>query len=290
MLCEADVRGFLLAIAIVASALMLTSTVEAQDKSQYTLFNPTPTDQMRPFSTDRPTKSNVPYTVDAGHFQYEGDVFIYSFDNTTTPDTNNTSWVLFNPTIKAGLLNWADLEVNFNAQTILRSQTVSTGAVTQANGFGDTITRLKMNLWGNDGGTTAFALIPYGKWPTAPTPVGNGYAEGGIIAPLAISLPYGFTTILMGELDYLKNPVSPGYRANFQLLINLNRPIFENVTAYAEIYANWPNSPDLKNTYTLDFALAWTPRPNFQVDVGINIGLVSAAIPYQIYMGVAQRF
>jgi len=260
------------------------------DKSQYTIFNPTPVDQMRSFNTDRPTKSNVPYTVDAGHFQYEGDIFIYSFDNTTTPGTDNTGWVLFNPTFKAGLTNWADLEVNFSAYNIQRSMTRSTGATTQFNGFGDTFTRLKMNLWGNDGGTTAFALIPYGKWPTAPIGVGNGYAEGGLIAPLAISLPYGFTTILMGEVDYLKNPVSPGYRANFQSLINLNRSIFENVTAYAEIYAQWPNSPDLKNTYTLDFALAWTPLPNFQLDVGINIGLVPEAIPYQIYMGISQRF
>jgi hypothetical protein len=260
------------------------------DKSQYTLFNPTPKELMRPFNTDRPAKSNVPYTVDAGHFQYEGDLFIYSFDNTTTPDTNNTSWVLFNPTFKAGLTNWADLEVNFSAQNLLTSTTRGSGAASYNNGFGDTFTRLKMNLWGDDGGTTAFALIPYGKWPTAPIGVGNGYAEGGLIAPLAISLPLGFTTILMGEVDYLKNPVSPGYRANFQSLININRSIIENVTAYAEIYANWPNSPDLKNTYTLDFALAWTPLPNFQLDVGINIGLVAAAIPYQIYMGIAQRF
>jgi hypothetical protein len=262
----------------------------APDKSMYNLFNPTPKDLMRPFNTDRPTKSNVPYTVDAGHFQYEGDIFIYSFDNTTTPDTDNTSWVLFNPTFKAGLTNWADLEVNFSAQNIQRNVTRSTGATTANYGFGDTFTRLKMNLWGNDGGTTAFALIPYGKWPTAPIGVGNGYAEGGIIAPLAISLPLGFTTILMGEVDYLKNPVSPGYRANFQSLININRTIIENVTGYAEIYANWPNSPDLKNTYTLDFAIAWTPLPNFQLDVGINIGLVPAATPYQIYMGIAQRF
>src|SRR5215510_8623651 len=104
-------------------------TPKAVDKSQYTLFNPTPRDQMRPFNTDRPTKSNVPYTVDAGHFQYEGDIFIYSFDNTTTPDTNNTSWVLFNPTFKAGLTNFADFEVNFSVQNIIRSQTVSTGAL-----------------------------------------------------------------------------------------------------------------------------------------------------------------
>jgi len=31
-------------------------------------------------------------------------------------------------------------------------------------------------------------------------------------------------------------------------------------------------------------------RPHFQLDVGINIGLVAAAIPYQIYVGIAQRF
>jgi hypothetical protein len=59
---------------------------------------------------------------------------------------------------------------------------------------------------------------------------------------------------------------------------------------YAEIYANWSTHRDVRDIYTLDFALAWTPRPNFQLDVGINIGLVSAAIPYQIYMGIAQRF
>src|SRR5215831_10740358 len=129
----------------------------APDKSMYNLFNPTPKDLMRPFNTDRPTKSNVPYTVDAGHFQYEGDIFIYSFDNTTTPDTNNTSWVLFNPTFKAGVTNWADVEVNFSAQNIQRNVTRSTGATTANYGFGDTFTRLKMNLWGNDGGTTAFA-------------------------------------------------------------------------------------------------------------------------------------
>ena len=76
---------------VAAIAFAATTQARAQDKSQYTLFNPTPADQMRSFNTDRPTKSNVPYTVDAGHFQYEGDVFIYGFDNTTTPGTDRKS-------------------------------------------------------------------------------------------------------------------------------------------------------------------------------------------------------
>jgi hypothetical protein len=275
---------------LVAVLMVATVDASADDKDQYTLFNPTPVDKMRDFSTDRPTKSNVPYTVDAGHFQYEGDIFIYSHDNTSTPDTSFTTWVIGNPTFKLGLLNNVDFEVNFSAYNNIQAMTRSTGVATSVGGFGDTFTRFKWNLFGNEGGGPAFALIPYAKWPTAPQSIGNRFVEGGLIAPLAVPLPGGFTTILMGEMDILKNPNDAGYHVNFPALINLNRQIVPNLTGYAEIYANWSTSPNVRDIYTLDFALAWTPKPNFQLDIGINIGLVSAAIPYQIYMGIAQRF
>ena len=281
-------------IALVTVAMSCFTSVapvaRTQDKSLYTLFNPTPTDKMRDFSTDRPTKSNVPHTVDAGHFQYEGDIFIYSFDNTSTSDTNITTWVIGNPTFKLGLLNNMDFEVNFSAFNSVRSRTPSNGTTTAFTGFGDTFTRAKINLWGNDSGKTSMALIPYGKWPTAPQGIGNRFVEWGVIAPLAASLPAGFTTIIMGEFDYLKNPNDNGYHANFPALINVNRQIVPGVTGYAEIYANWSTSPDVRDIYTLDLAVAWSPLPNFQLDAGINIGLVPAATPYQIYLGIAQRF
>lgn len=265
----------------------------AADKDPYTLFNPTPKDQMRDFNTDRPTRSNVPYTVPAGHFQYEGDLFIYGYDNTSTPDTNITSWTVGNPTFKLGLLNNLDVEVNFSFYNSIRTATASTGASTVSQGFGDTFTRFKWNLFGNDGGGPALALIPYAKWPTAPIfpqGTGNGYVEGGLIAPLAVPLPMGFNAIIMGEMDIVKNAFDSNYRVNIPTLLNVSRTVFENVTAYAEIYANWSTNPQAPNLYTLDFALAWQPRPNFQLDVGINIGLNAAAPPYQIYMGIAQRF
>ena len=124
---------------------------------------------------------------------------------------------------------------------------VSTGASTTTTGFGDTFTRFKWNLFGNEGDGPAFALIPYAKWPTAPQGIGNRFVEGGLIAPLAVPLPAGFTAILMGEMDILKNPVDNNYHVNFPALININRPIFENVTAYAEIYANWSTNPQAPN-------------------------------------------
>ena len=285
--------AWLSAMTALGTGVIAMADAVAADKDPYTLFNPTPTDKMRDFNTDRPTKSNVPYTVPAGHFQYEGDLFIYGYDNTSTPDTNITSWTVGNPTLKLGLLNNLDVEVNFSFYNSIRTATVSTGASTISQGFGDTFTRFKWNLFGNDGGGPALALIPYAKWPTAPIfpqGTGNGYIEGGLIAPLAVPLPMGFNAIIMGEMDIVKNAFDSNYRVNIPALLNVSRTVFENVTAYAEIYANWSTNPQAPNLYTLDFALAWQPRPNFQLDVGINIGLNAAAPPYQIYMGIAQRF
>ena len=262
----------------------------AQDASQYTLFNPTPTDQMRSFSTDRPTKSSVPYTVPAGHFQYEGNLFGYAYNDTSVADTTTRSWLAANPTFKLGLLDNVDFEVSISAFNSVQATVRSSGATAGRIGFGDTFTRAKVNLFGNDGGVAALALIPYAKWPTAPLGIGNQVVEGGVVAPLALSLPYGLTAIVMGELDYLKNPNDNGYHVNIPALLNLSRTVLPNVTAYAEFYADWSTNQQVATVYTADFALAWTPRPNLQFDIGVNVGLVSAATPLQIYAGISQRF
>jgi hypothetical protein len=274
----------------VIGVVLMSGVADAQEKSQFTLFNPTPPDQMRSFSTDRPTKSNVPYTVPAGHFQYEGDLFIYSYDDRSVADTTTRSWVVGNPTFKIGVFNNTDFEVNFSAFNSVQSTARSTGATSSSTGIGNTVTRAKINLFGNDGGPAALAVIPYVQWPTAPQGIGNQFVQGGVIAPLALSLPYGFTTIVMAELDYFKNPNDNGYYVNIPALINISRSVLPGVTAYAELYADWATNPQVPNFYTADFALAWSPRPNLQFDIGVNIGLVPAATPFQIYAGIAQRF
>jgi hypothetical protein len=132
--------------------------------------------------------------------------------------------------------------------------------------------------------------MPYLKWPTAPAGIGNRFVEGGMAAPLAIALPASFTAVIMPQIDIAKNPNDAGYHTNFPALVNINRQILDGVTAYAEIYADWSTHPDVRDIYTLDFALAWSPRKNLQFDIGVYIGLVPAATPYQIYAGIAQRF
>lgn len=69
--------GYLAIGAVVLSA----TSVSAADKKQYSLFQPTPNAQLREMSTDRPDKTESPYTVDAGRFQIETDLVAYTRDS-----------------------------------------------------------------------------------------------------------------------------------------------------------------------------------------------------------------
>jgi hypothetical protein len=66
-----------LAFLLAAFTLQAFADDTVPDKSDYSLFNPTPEADLRSFSTDRPPKANSPYTVDAGHFQYETDIAVF---------------------------------------------------------------------------------------------------------------------------------------------------------------------------------------------------------------------
>src|SRR6266496_5585885 len=58
----------------------LPASTPPPDKSQYTLFNPTPVKLWRPYNTDRPSKTDSPFTIDAGVFQLESDVANWTLD------------------------------------------------------------------------------------------------------------------------------------------------------------------------------------------------------------------
>jgi hypothetical protein len=258
------------------------------DKNQYWLLNPVPTDQMRSFNTDRPTKSNVPYTVDAGHFQYETD--LVNFTHQVTGSVHTNTIFVPNPTFKVGVTNNADLEVNVPIAGV-QTFSSSPGPSSTMWGIGDTFVRAKINLWGNDGGSSAAALIPYVKAPSAPLGIGNGAEEEGLIAPVAFSLPNNFTLLLVPETDALKDSADTGRHANFIFDVNLSREVIKNVTAYVEFWADYNDDPIIKTTQlSFDTALAWTIFSNVQLDVGANFGLNSVTPAIQIYAGLSQRF
>src|SRR5207237_1312822 len=205
--------------------------------------------------------------VDAGHFQYEMDVFNYTRQTMGTVRTE--TWIVPNPTLKVGVTNNVDLELNFAPFVNIHTRDFSTGIASTVSVASDLIARLKINFWGNNGGQTAFALIPFVKAPTAPTGIGNGAVEGGVIAPLSISLPNDFTLLFNSEIDALKNSVGDGYHPNFVNLVNLSRPIVKDVTLYVELWSSVNVDPvRTVRQFSFDTAIAWTVTKNLQFDVG----------------------
>src|ERR1700722_13439704 len=140
-------KGALLAVLLSAFALRSLADDSAPDKSDYSLLNPTPEAELRSFNTDRPPKANSPYTVDAGHFQYETDIAVYAYGDTDGAITRD--WTVLDPTLKLGLTNTIDAELQL---TPYESAVTQTGAATTTRlaGVGDTFARLKINLLGDD--------------------------------------------------------------------------------------------------------------------------------------------
>ena len=131
----------LFAVAIcLAPALARADDPPAPDKSGYTVLNPTPDDQLRSLCTDRPTKSTSPCTVDAGHWQIESDVYNYTEQNGGGVTT--TTQLFSNPTVKLGLTNNLDVEVNIAPYEQVSTHDAASGATTTFGGVGDLFLKL----------------------------------------------------------------------------------------------------------------------------------------------------
>ena len=276
-------------LATLATAAIAQTGGGQPDKSAYSLFNPTPIAQMRSFSTDRPNKGTSPYTVDAGHFQYEADLLGGIHDNYANGRVRSNQVFAAAPVLKVGVTNYADVEVSLGGYQAYFLRGVSGNQPRRFDGFGDVVVRAKLNLVGNDGGPVAAAVVPFFKFPTATRGLGNGAGEFGVTVPVQVSLPYGVTGLVVTEFSDLKNANDTGRHAGFSGILNLSRSIAPKLTASVE-YAGFAQTTHLPTQHTLDLSLAYLIAPNTQIDTATYIGLNKAAPDLVAYVGLSQRF
>jgi hypothetical protein len=261
------------------------------DKSGYTLFDPTPDDEMRKFTPDRPAKGFSVRTVDAGHFELETDLVNYTYSKYL--GVTSRSFETLDPNLKMGITNWADLELQFNGLQSMQSFESGSGAtVAHGTGFGDVFLRMKMNLFGNDDGPAGLAIIPYVKLPSSVPIISNGAVEGGLIVPFALRLPQDYLVTLMTEVDALRNANNSGTHPNFVNLIGVSHPLpgIEGANGTVELFSSAGSDLATPPIYTFDLGTNFRLDEHTIVDFGLNLGLNRAAPKAQIYTGVSVRF
>lgn len=261
------------------------------DKRQYHLFNPTPADQLREMSTDRPDKTESAYTVDAGRYQLEMDLLSYTRDRQHQAGVTITteSWSVAPINLKAGLTHRLDAQLVLETWNEVETKAEGAPAVRQ-RGFGDITARLKFNFWGNDGGSTALSAMPFVKLPTNQDHLGNSSVEGGLIFPLAAALPFEFGLGAMTELDLNRDGSGGGHHAEFVNTITLSHDLFGKLGGYVEFFSLVSTEPNVPWQGTVDFGLTYGLTDNIQLDGGINVGVTESADDINPFVGMSFRF
>ena len=264
---------------LLASVGLAGAAEPPPDKRQYSLFDPVPVELLRELSTDRPDMTESPWTVDAGHFQVEVDLFAWSHAGAT--DAVN----ILSVNAKVGLTHSTDLQLLFEGWG--RERTSGRGAKLTREGFGDATVRLKHNLWGNDGGPTALAIMPYVTVPLGAGDLGRDEPEAGVIIPFGWNLPGDLYLGLMTEWDWIGDGAG-GHRHAWLNTVTLGFPVTERVGGFVEFAgavftdgAPWEGS--------VNGGLTWAPTDSLQFDIGCNVGVSRAAPDVVPFVGVTFR-
>jgi hypothetical protein len=281
-------------IALMAvTALACNDSAFAHEKDKYNLFNPTPKEEMRGFITDRPDKTESPYSVDAGHFQIETDIatltrthYKKGGENTRTRSDS----IMFN-NFKLGLTNNIDLQILAESYVNSRTTDKNTATTEKASGFGDVTARLKYNIWGNDGGDTSLGIMPFVKLPTNQDNLGNNDVEGGVIVPYAIALPENYALGMMTQVNWNKEADDSGYAPEFVNSITLGIPMpVDGLGMYTELWTSKSTDTGADWQASFDVGLTYVIIENLQLDAGLNTGLTEATDDYNPFIGFSWRY
>ena len=267
----------------ILATLALPADLEGQD---YWLFHRTPRAQARPLATDRPDRTESAYSIPAGWVQVEASVVSWSVDREA--DTASDGFGVAQVNLKLGLLPTVDLQIVTEAWS--RQKVKTSDGVASTSGQGLVLGRLKVNVWGNDGGRTALAVMPYvGAVRQDATPgvqVGR-HAVAGLIVPFALDLGRDWSLGAMLELD-LANDVPGSWRSTWAQSLTVGRPVAGPVSAYAELFhATGGGAP---RELTADGGLTIGLTDDLQLDAGVNVGLSTAADDASPFLGLAVRF
>jgi len=256
----------------------------AADKPSHHLFSSTPSNEMRDLSTDRPDQTESPYSVNAGHFQLEMDFLNWTRDS--QDGVTSEAWNIAPFNLKIGVLENADLQLVFENWT--RETIRQNGRHVVREGVGDFTLRWKQNLWGNDGGATALAVMPFVTIPLSASDLGRDDPEAGIIIPFGWNLPNGLYLGLMTEWDWL-NDGEGGHRNAWLNTITLGADVTDRIGAYVEFTATvFDDSAPWEGT--VDGGFTFALNDNTQFDIGCNVGITRSAPDVQPFIGVTYRY
>jgi Putative MetA-pathway of phenol degradation len=282
--------------ALIASSLAAEDEEEegkakCPDKSQYTLFNPTPANCLREFDPDRPDVTDSPFTVDAGHIQFESGLFSYALSRPDRQGVVTEEFDILDTNIRLGITNYAEIDLDVPPLDIEHTRFPVSRFDTWRSGPGPLVLQAKFNFFGNDNfekpGSLALGLIPRLDIPTV---IGEDHIEGGVAVPFAIKLSDKAELEMMTEYDIIHNEEGSDYHVEYLNSASLSYDWTEKLSTYYEVATLFGTQDPLGGIVTLDTGVLYKFGHDWQFDIGTNFGVTRASDRVDATVGLSKRF
>ncbi len=236
---------------------------------------------LRPLAADRPDATESPQTVDKGHWQIETSILGFAQDKQN--GVTSRSFEAFNTNLKYGLTQSVD--IHFVMTPYVKEEVEQNGVTTSQSSYSDLEVRSKINLWGNEGGESAMALLPYIKLPAGK--LSNDKVEGGLIVTYGTELA-GFGVGVQGQIDSVYNEVKDEMDFAGSYTAVLGYDIATDIGGYIEYVGEY----DMNGDYFpyASFGATYQTNANQQWDIGSKVALNDEGQEFEVFFGITQRY
>lgn len=236
---------------------------------------------LRTLSTDRPDRTESPFSVPRGWLQVEADLVSHGKFKRDDQTLTNTSVAAFN--LKYGVTRRMDVQFLFTP--FARTHFDAPGIDETETGTGQAGLRVKYNLAGNDRGDIGAGLLPFVFVPTRGDAILDA-ATYGVLIPVSVAVTDGFTMSSMLGAARVENDDWWAIGS-----VAFGTTLSEKLVAFLEVYvASAGTEEDAPEDVTGDVGLTFAPSENWQLDAGVYYGLTDPTEDWRAFLGASARF
>lgn len=231
---------------------------------------------------DRPDVSVSAKTVGAGRVQLESGLL---FERTRLAGEPTERRLSAEALLRIGL--GRSLELRLEGEPIVRLR----GAENETD-VGDWKVAAKWRfLDGSEGGGwPGLALLPWVKLPTAPTPIGSGKADFGLLFAASFDLPADFALDADASIVAVGQTRPSGHLLQALVSASLSRKLAAGLAAFGEVFYASREEWGERNRVGADGGLVWTVLPNLALDVAVGTSLYGRFPDVFVRAGGSVRF
>ena len=231
---------------------------------------------------DRPDLSFSAKTVGARTVQVETGLL---FERTRTAGEPTERRLAAEMTVRIGVGD--RLELRVDSEPIVRLR-----GAEDATDVGDFAVGAKWRFLDAvpDAAWPALALLPFVKLPTAPTPIGTGKADYGLLLLASFELPADFALDVNAGVVAVGQTRPSGHLAQARVSASLSRKLGASLSTFGEIFYASREERSGREQVALDAGLVWTVLPDLALDAAVGTSLYGSAPDVFVRAGGSVRF